>query len=218
MNYKQALIKTIINKTSVNESKSETLSPHQVDNKLCGFNDIVSCTIPNCLLHQRFCQICQCLTQSVKVFKLHPHYDAMSDCYVPESADYINDYVCLSCFPNLSPNDPYNNSYNNTLIHHIKCYTEGWCRCNDYYCSVKDCTRFCRNRNQRMHGPSSNMKESKCRGHEMFCIHCQKETFWIIKHTFKHQIKDSSKDYVCTSIECGPCYGYKCSSRDSDYY
>lgn len=50
----------------------------------------------------------------------------------------------------------------------------------------------------------------------MFCILCQKETFWVIEHTFHDQINKSSncdKDYICTTILSGPCYGYKCMSQ-----
>ena len=204
MNYKSAVVGKTCDKHDLSPKQKGIFNP-KPQIMSCGFSNVITCTVPNCMNHRHTCRKCKEMTCHVKVFRLNPEYDNMVDHYVPETADYVYDYVCVKCFPPPTSNT---RDIDESRFHNIKCYGT-FCRCHLYYCSVDGCDRYCRNRNHGMHLPMSNGKEAKCKGHEMFCISCKKETFWVIGHAFEHQMHELNKDYVCTNVYCGPCYGYR---------
>lgn len=199
---------------AVKEGESSSYKPWLV--KACGYSDIYSCTVPNCQLHEKYCNKCQRLTPCAKVFRLEPIYQTLTDAWkeVPESAQYVDDYVCLACHPKPICYD--HSNHTGSLTHHSTCYVNAFCMCHHYYCSVKGCTRFMRRRDQKR-TCGGNGVETRCHGHEMFCTACNRETFWVIEHAWPEQIKEVNKEYVSTTRLCGPCYGYKSDYRACVY-
>lgn len=208
MDYKRALIGS----TTVIKNTNDCCDIVKVANDCCDeevneCGDILECQTPNCQKHKLYCEKCEKSTIWVKVFKLSDRMSKLAEeNKISNYTEYVFDKVCTFCFKlNNDSEYPDEKNRNDELYHHLYCFTRGYCRCNYYYCRVEGCKKYCLNKNQSWISPAANDELSKCRGHRIFCIQCERETFWVIKNSYPNHPND---DYVCTDTICGPCFGY----------
>jgi hypothetical protein len=198
--------------SSISVEGRESITPRESTKQMKSNGSCVEfkeCTIPNCNEHTSYCVKCEKITSFVKVFKLSPIWNSHVDHYVPNTAKYVYDHICCQCRPKLEIDESYDRNIG-SLFHNIGCYNKGDCICRDYYCSVKGCNKYSVSRNQNNVSYMSNDEQAKCSRHRIYCIDCEKETFWVIEHAFPQLLNMSDDDdYVCTETVCGPCYGYK---------
>lgn len=129
--------------------------------------------IPN----TEFCNICGTKTQwKYAYINVHHPTDEMHTLgphVLTESDDNIRLVkFCTKCHPKSHDLEI------NRSIHFYQCYRHGICTCDQYYCSVPNCTRFRRNKNQHYLWPENNAPLAKCYYHQTYCLSCQKITKW----------------------------------------
>ena len=133
----------------------------------------------------QMCKSCNKSAPKVTVYDLTDHYI------------YKWDELCTGCYSHFPKTDPTSKNSDGSLLHHRKCFTGGSCQCWYHYCGVEGCENLRR--------PT----DKTCEKHQLYCLNCKKETFFVAEHAFPEQINNPNRTHTSIIMMCGPCYGYK---------